>query len=106
VAGRIPGASKPLVRSAGPALQVEGERQLLDSSRNNFERAAIDVFLLKKQRWLGRLVGARIGHDSSGLAPGEVPLPAAVQWPSSTVSGQHASGLLLLRVPQLTVVFF
>jgi hypothetical protein len=73
-------------------LQVEGERQLLDSSRNNFERAATDVFLLKKKRRLGRLVGARIGHDSSGLAPGEVLLQR-----SSTLL--HAvAGLVLLFI--------
>lgn len=31
---------------------------------------AVDSFLLKKQKYLGKLTAVRIGHDNKGLAPG------------------------------------
>jgi hypothetical protein len=31
---------------------------------------AVDSFLLKKQRQLGKLTAVRIGHDNKGLASG------------------------------------
>ena len=51
-------------------LQVQSDKAKLDSSKNNFERGQVDVFLLKKQPRLGQLTAVRVGHDSSGLAPG------------------------------------
>eukprot|EP00775_Hariotina_reticulata_P001782 gene1782-2116_t len=49
---------------------TQGPRLLLDTSANNFERGAVDTFLLKKQRCLGRLTAIRIGHDNKGFGPG------------------------------------
>ena len=50
--------------------QVEGAPTALDTSRNNFEKGATDVFLLKKHRRLGALTKLKIGHDGRGLAAG------------------------------------
>lgn len=50
---------------------LQGPRTVLDNSSNNFERGAVDTFLLKKHINLGQLTAVRIGHDNKGLAPGE-----------------------------------
>ncbi|GLC44364.1 hypothetical protein PLESTF_000049800 [Pleodorina starrii] len=50
--------------------EVCGKRVTLDNSTNNFERAAVDKFLLKKYRNCGNLTKIRIGHDNAGMAPG------------------------------------
>uniref|UniRef100_A0A383W527 PLAT domain-containing protein n=1 Tax=Tetradesmus obliquus TaxID=3088 RepID=A0A383W527_TETOB len=49
---------------------TQSPRLPLDNSSNNFERGAVDSFLLKKQRCLGKLTAVRIGHDNKGMAPG------------------------------------
>lgn len=51
-------------------MLLQGPRLLLDNSANNFERAAVDSFLLKKHKKLGRLTAIRIGHDNKGMCAG------------------------------------
>ncbi|PNH12713.1 Lipoxygenase y domain-containing protein 1 [Tetrabaena socialis] len=50
--------------------EVVGKRVTLDNSTNNFERAQVDKFLLKRYRNCGNLTKIRIGHDNAGMAPG------------------------------------
>ncbi|GFR41097.1 hypothetical protein Agub_g1741 [Astrephomene gubernaculifera] len=50
--------------------EITGKRVTLDNSTNNFERAAVDKFMLKKYRNCGNLTKIRIGHDNAGMAPG------------------------------------
>ncbi|KAG2499991.1 hypothetical protein HYH03_002273 [Edaphochlamys debaryana] len=50
--------------------EITGKRVTLDNSTNNFERAAVDKFLLKKYRNCGNLTRIKIGHDNGGMAPG------------------------------------
>ncbi|KAF6256823.1 hypothetical protein COO60DRAFT_1640423 [Scenedesmus sp. NREL 46B-D3] len=49
---------------------TQSPRLPLDNSSNNFERGAVDSFLLKKQRQLGKLTAVHIGHDNKGMAAG------------------------------------
>jgi hypothetical protein len=53
-----------------PHTCLQGPRHVLDNSRNNFERGAVDTFLLLKQRSLGPLKAVRVGHNNHGAAPG------------------------------------
>ncbi|KAG2450199.1 hypothetical protein HYH02_000301 [Chlamydomonas schloesseri] len=50
--------------------ELTGKRITLDNSTNNFERAQVDKFLLKKYRNCWNLTKIKIGHDSAGMAPG------------------------------------
>jgi hypothetical protein len=51
--------------------EIWGPKHVLDTSKNNFERSMMDTFLLTKHRNLGDLKCVKIGHDNSGLGPGE-----------------------------------
>ncbi|CAG9464667.1 unnamed protein product [Pedinophyceae sp. YPF-701] len=50
--------------------EVVVPRQTLDTSKNNFERAQVDVFILPQMPNTAELTHVIVGHDNKGLGPG------------------------------------
>ena len=57
---------------AGKSCRVpcDGERLRLETSRNNFERAALDEFVIARQPRLDAIESITVGHDNRGMFAG------------------------------------